>query len=220
MKGWEQREIIRHLHINHGLAFHDIASIISDNPKHGIRISKEWVRKVLIKMGEKPLSLSEQFKIRKQVAKQEAPKMKGMLRYKVKYIIVHSSATKPSQNVTVQSIRSDHLQRGFSDIGYHYVIDRRGFLFPGRDLEYQGAHTYDKKNKISYNNNIGVCLIGGLSEQGKAEFNFTWPQMDKLMHIIFKLKLDYSSIQGVVGHRDLVQTECPSFNVKEFFRCN
>lgn len=40
--------------------------------------------------------------------------------------IVHCSATAEGKDFTVAQIRQWHLARGFSDIGYHYVIYRDG----------------------------------------------------------------------------------------------
>ncbi|MBB4316051.1 N-acetylmuramoyl-L-alanine amidase [Roseospira marina] len=35
----------------------------------------------------------------------------------------------------VRTVRTWHVQRGWSDVGYHYLIDRAGRIMPGRDLE-------------------------------------------------------------------------------------
>ena len=53
---------------------------------------------------------------------------------KKKGIIIHCSATKPSMDIGVKEINEWHLQRGWSGIGYHYVIRRNGDLETGRDL--------------------------------------------------------------------------------------
>lgn len=45
--------------------------------------------------------------------------------------------------------------RGFDDIAYHYIIDPRGSIVLGRDLEVMGAHCR-RRNKHS----IGICLMG------------------------------------------------------------
>ena len=44
----------------------------------------------------------------------------------VKYIVVHCSATRPSQDIDVKTIDAWHKERGFDKIGYHYVIKRNG----------------------------------------------------------------------------------------------
>ena len=47
-------------------------------------------------------------------------------------IIVHCSATAEGKDFTVADIKKWHLARGFSDIGYHYVIYRDGSINKGR----------------------------------------------------------------------------------------
>ena len=38
-------------------------------------------------------------------------------------IIIHCTATREGDDISVDTIRRWHLARGWSDIGYHYVID-------------------------------------------------------------------------------------------------
>ena len=50
---------------------------------------------------------------------------------KIKEVILHCSATPEGKDYSVSTIRQWHLQRGFSDIGYHYVIsnDSKGSIY-------------------------------------------------------------------------------------------
>jgi hypothetical protein len=41
----------------------------------------------------------------------------------VKEIIIHCSATREDQQVSVDTIRDWHLAKGWNDIGYHFYID-------------------------------------------------------------------------------------------------
>ena len=45
---------------------------------------------------------------------------------KIDEIILHCTATPEGEDYTVEQIRQMHLARGFSDIGYHFVIGRDG----------------------------------------------------------------------------------------------
>ena len=56
-------------------------------------------------------------------------------------IILHCSATREGQHITVDTMREWHLKRGWSDIGYHYVIYIDGSVHEGRPIEKTGAHT-------------------------------------------------------------------------------
>jgi len=37
-------------------------------------------------------------------------------------VIIHCSATPEGRDVSLDTIRQWHIKRGWSDIGYHYVI--------------------------------------------------------------------------------------------------
>ena len=81
----------------------------------------------------------------------------------IKELIVHCSATPEGKDYSVDTIRQWHLQRGFSDIGYHYVVYRDGSIHTGRDESVIGAHCTGHNT-----NSIGVCYIGGVDTDGKT----------------------------------------------------
>src|SRR3954471_5096358 len=116
---------------------------------------------------------------------------------KPKFIIVHCSA---SEFGTVEMIRAWHLDRGFNDIGYHYVIlngqPEKGKFFPGHDGKIEvgrpedeiGAHCLGF-NKIS----IGICCVG--------DKDFTNDQRQSLRALVKKLMFQYSIPPAdVLGH--------------------
>ena len=47
-------------------------------------------------------------------------------------IVIHCAATRPHMDVGAKEIREWHKERGFEDIGYHYVIRRTGVVEIGR----------------------------------------------------------------------------------------
>ena len=59
---------------------------------------------------------------------------------KIDKVIIHCSATPEGRDVKMETIRDWHLKRGWSDIGYHYVIELDGKIVPARPLERVGAH--------------------------------------------------------------------------------
>ena len=131
-----------------------------------------------------------------------------------KYITIHCSATPPSQgNIGVTAIREMHLEKGFHDIGYHLVIKRDGDIQYGRSLKKSGAGV-----KGHNKDNIHICLIGGVSEVGDAEFNYTSIQMDALRYLISELSGRYGvKLENIKGHRDWpnVKKACPCFSVSD-----
>lgn len=58
-------------------------------------------------------------------------------------------------------IRAWHLQQGWSDIGYHYVVRRTGVIEKGRPEAVVGAHC-EGHNAES----LGVCYLGRQSPTG------------------------------------------------------
>jgi N-acetylmuramoyl-L-alanine amidase len=73
-------------------------------------------------------------------------------------VVIHWSATFLDQDWGSEEMHKIHTQRGFSGIGYHYVIRKDGRLQRGRPVDNTGAHAKDNgHNKYS----IGISLIGG-----------------------------------------------------------
>ena len=85
-------------------------------------------------------------------------------------IIIHCSATKAGQDFKAKDIDRMHRARGFSQIGYHFVVDLDGTIEEGRSLQIEGAHCNTKgSSDLSYNkHSIGICYIGGLDMSGQA----------------------------------------------------
>lgn len=130
----------------------------------------------------------------------------------IKELIVHCSATPEGKDYSVDTIRQWHLQRGFSDIGYHYVIYRDGSIHIGRDESIIGAHC------TSHNtNSIGVCYIGGCASDGKTPKDTrTTEQKQSLVKLLKELKTKYPQA-SIHGHRDFANKACPSFDAtKEY----
>lgn len=83
---------------------------------------------------------------------------------KIKEIIVHHSL---SDFGNAKTIGDWHEERGFDEIGYHYVITKDGQIQAGRDEEKVGAHA---KGRNIYS--IGVCLIGDFSKTKPLEVQY------------------------------------------------
>ncbi len=138
---------------------------------------------------------------------------------RIDMIIVHCSATPEGENFTVEQIRKSHLQRGFSDIGYHWYIDLDGTVHKGRDEAVAGAHT------TGYNtHSIGVCYCGGCPPRSvkdwarKAQDTRTSAQRDALIKLLRQLKKRYPGAT-IHGHREFAHKACPSFDAAKEYAC-
>ena len=74
---------------------------------------------------------------------------------KIEKLIVHCSATREGQHITVDTIRDWHVNgRGWRDVGYHYIVYLDGSIHKGRKDNVPGAHCRD------YNrSSLGICYI-------------------------------------------------------------
>lgn len=84
-------------------------------------------------------------------------------------ITVHHGATlfTSTSNAAVGSELRDlqrfhQKDRGWADLGYHFLIDPAGRVWEGRSLRYQGAHAGSTELNRG---NIGICLLGNFSAQ-------------------------------------------------------
>lgn len=131
----------------------------------------------------------------------------------IKEIIVHCSATPEGKDFTVADIKRWHLARGFSDIGYHYVIYRDGSIHTGRDESIIGAHCTGHNT-----NSIGVCYIGGCVSNGKTPKDTrTEAQKVSLLKLLSELKKKYPEAK-VYPHYKFAAKACPSFNAEEEYK--
>lgn len=121
-------------------------------------------------------------------------------------IIVHCTATQEGRHFTVKDITRWHRQRGFSDIGYHYVVYLDGSVHAGRDVDISGAHC-EGHNTSS----IGVCYVGGIDRAGNPKDTRNDAQKKALLNLLKELRKLYPSAR-IHGHRDYSSKACPSFD--------
>ncbi len=100
-------------------------------------------------------------------------------------VVIHHTAT--AKTTTVECIRRYHVEnKGWRDIGYHFLIRYDGKVFTGRPIEMKGAHARGR------NHYIGIALIGYDS--------FTVEQIHSLITLLKQLK---------TTHIERHHEECP-----------
>ena len=123
-------------------------------------------------------------------------------------VIIHCTATKEGQDVSVETIRKWHQARNWKDIGYHYVISRNGQVHTGRDLASVGAHCF-RQNRGS----IGIVYVGGLDENGKAKDTRTFEQNIGFIYLLRMIKYHYPEAT-IHGHNEFSNKACPCFDAQ------
>ena len=122
-------------------------------------------------------------------------------------IIIHCSATPEGRPHTAVQIDAWHRRRGFTCIGYHYVILLDGTIETGRPVTQYGAHCTGHNM-----NSIGICYIGGMTKDNKTPKDTRTPaQKAALLQLLKSLKAQYP-IATIHGHRDFAAKACPSFD--------
>jgi hypothetical protein len=146
----------------------------------------------------------------------DVPNIKDMDRMlPPKYITIHHDGMTPFWGVTdlearlrLEWIRNGHRGKGWSDIGYHYIVDRSGVVWQGRDVtKWQGAHVKNRNE-----NNIGVMCMGNFMLQRPsaaqvAGLNRTVAQLQRVYRIPTANVKTHKEWEGA-------KTECPGTNLQ------
>lgn len=143
----------------------------------------------------------------------------GAARYPVHEVVVHCSATRPDWMADAglpaqfAEIRRWHMQdRGWRDIGYHWVIGRDGKVLAGRPETEIGAHVVDHNRGT-----IGICLIGGHGSTERDRFaqHFTAAQDITLRQLLQGIGMR-AQIRRISGHNEYAAKACPGFTVSKW----
>ena len=118
----------------------------------------------------------------------------------INLIVIHCSATRVTQDFTIEDLTACHKSRGFTTIG--------------RPESEVGAHARH------YNSHsLGICYEGGLDKNGRPANTLTPAQKESLEALLYSLAIDYPDAD-ILGHRDLpgVRKECPCLDVKKWLK--
>lgn len=136
-------------------------------------------------------------------------------------IIIHHSASPrgfwQGENwlpIDSEVIRRWHVEeRGWSDIGYHYIILADGKIERGRPLDRIGAHTQAGRRNYTA---IGICLVGNF------QYDTVPPvQLEATLKVVSKLRQEFNiEVDRVELHNQVggSNTLCPGrFFPKDLF---
>ncbi len=131
----------------------------------------------------------------------------GDLRDSYQTLVIHHSAFYEVNGIAtlleVQRLHRD--DRGWADVGYHFMVDMDGAIYEGRNLGVRGIHTQGHNS-----GSAGVCLLG--------DFRFRSPsqaQWDALIALSCWL-VDELDLTHLAAHSQFNKgTVCPGATVLE-----
>lgn len=122
-------------------------------------------------------------------------------------LVIHCADTPKGVYFDIDDIRKWHVEeRGWTDVGYHFIILLDGTIQLGRPMEVPGAHVSGHNS-----DSLGICYIGGKN----GEDTRTIEQIKSLYYLLNTLRLVFKDAL-ILGHRDFegVSKLCPSFDAQ------
>lgn len=118
-------------------------------------------------------------------------------------IIFHSTHTDNEVENEIETIRKRHIEKGLFNIGYNFLINKDGIIFPCRNICLIGAHC-TTQNIFS----IGICLAG--------KNNFMEKQFIATADLAKRLLKAYSiSKSEIYPHSYFEKVKCPDFDIQQ-----
>lgn len=142
---------------------------------------------------------------------------------KWKYLVIHHTAT--NKHKTFKEIRQEHLNLGWRDVGYHYLVgyvNGKALFVAGRPTTMRGAHTDpDKLNtsgdlvhpEINNGTALGIAIIGSYERED--------PPNDLINELAYGIMLVAKKYgipldkEHVRPHYDVSATLCPGKRTME-----
>lgn len=116
-----------------------------------------------------------------------------------------SDATGPvyERDALADTVRSWHLQRGWSDVGYHFLIDKAGTVMTGRPLDRTPAA------QRGHNTGTLAIMVHGLDAD-----QFTDAGLDACKRLVLGIAEAHNWRVTVHGHREVSNKTCPVFDYR------
>jgi hypothetical protein len=131
-----------------------------------------------------------------------------------KIMIHHTGMPYPRQESVIphiQNLQRFHQEdKKWADIAYHYLIDREGNVYEGRNVLRVG----DTATKYDPTNHLLICLVGNYEVQHPCP-----RQLASLFVLISEICRTYHiDPVRISGHRDYARTACPGKNLYRYIK--
>jgi hypothetical protein len=153
-------------------------------------------------------------------------------------LTVHHTATANGSTDPAATLRAIYryqaVDRGFGDIGYHYLIDEAGVVYEGRHSGNDGDPAHDAAGNVvtaahvgGFNSgNVGIALLGTLTTVDPRPGART--SLEQLLTALSSrhgidprgsslyvnpVNSTTKTVANISGHRDWAATECPGGNL-------
>jgi hypothetical protein len=132
-----------------------------------------------------------------------------VVRHRIEKLTLHHTAVLLDDNADAPSrARSHqryHLDSGFSDLAYHFMVDLEGNVLEGRSLDHVGE-TFTEYDPTGH---FLVCCEGNYDEQSPTQ-----AQLESVVRLLAWAASEFDvDVSTLSGHRDLASTTCPGDNL-------
>lgn len=120
-------------------------------------------------------------------------------------VIIHHAAFFVENDIdTLLEVQRVHRnQRGWADVGYHFLVGQNGIIYEGRDWHVRGTHV-----ETFNTGSLGICLLGNFMTQAP-----TAPQLNSTLSLI-NWASERLNLSHIASHRHFnPQTQCPGDNL-------
>jgi N-acetylmuramoyl-L-alanine amidase len=124
-------------------------------------------------------------------------------------VFLHCTASSYDHHDDIEVVRAWHLGRGWSDVGYHFMIHKDGSISAGRDLEKTPA-----AQKGHNKGTIAIAMHGGQD----AKDDFSTKQIIALRDFCEDIRNAYGGAITFHGHSEVVIRDCPVYDYKAYLK--
>ena len=146
---------------------------------------------------------------------------------KLKYLVLHCTATPEGREVSSSDIRHWHTDpvskggRGWKQVGYTDMIHLDGKVERlVKNNEDANVDPWEITNGVAGKNSVSrhVVYVGGVGKDGKTAKDTRTPQQLKALEEYVKdFHKRFPSVR-IVEHNELAAKACPSFDVKKWLK--